>query len=184
MKYTIFDIAGENFGIDIQWVVEILKPQKLFKIPELPDFVSGVISVRGEIIPVIDLRIRFGITEKAGKQRVVLIRLEEAKVGLLVDNVTDIAEISEEKISPPPKIFKGFRAEFIKGLGQEDFYAGAKTSSSNNNNNRVIIILDIERILTSEEKIRLKRSRGKLKDEEVNPHARKSVKRSLKKDKK
>ncbi len=181
MKYTILDIADENFGIDIQWVVEILKPQKLFKIPELPDFVSGVISVRGEIIPVIDLRIRFGITEKAGKQRVVLIRLEEDKVGLLVDNVTDIAEISEEKISPPPKIFKGFRAEFIKGLGQEDFYAGAKTSNSNS---RVIIILDIERILTSEEKIRLKISRGKLKNEEVKPHGRESVKRSLKKDKK
>ncbi len=180
MKYTIFDIAGENFGIDIQGVVEILKPQKLFKIPELPDFVSGVISLREEIIPVIDLRIRFGITEKAGKQRVLLIRFEENKVGLLVDNVTDIVEISEEKISKPPKLFKGFRAELIKGLGQEHFYAGAKTSSSN----RVIIILDIERILTSEEKIRLKISRGKLKNEEVNPHGRESVERNHKKDKK
>jgi len=180
VKYTIFDIADENFGIEIQWVVEILKPQKLFKIPELPDFVSGVISVRGEIIPVIDLRIRFGITEKAGKQRVVLIRLEEAKVGLLVDNVTDIAEISKEKISKPPKLFKGFRAEFIKGLGQEHSYVGTKTSNSN----RVIIILDIERILTSEEKIKLKRSRGKLKNEKVNPHGRESVRRRLKKDKK
>ncbi|VAX34350.1 Positive regulator of CheA protein activity (CheW) [hydrothermal vent metagenome] len=179
MKYTIFDIADENFGIDIQGVVEILKPQKLFKIPELPDFVSGVISVRGEIIPVIDLRIRFGITEKAGKQRVVLIRLEENKVGLLVDNVTDIVEISEEKISKPPKLFKGFRAEFIKGLGQEHSYVGAKPS-----NNKVIIILDIKRILTSEEKIKLKTSREILKNEEVNPHGRESVKRSLKKDKK
>ena len=180
MKYTIFDIADENFGIDIQGVVEILKPQKLFKIPELPDFVSGVISVRGEIIPVIDMRIRFGITEKAGKQRVVLIRLEENKVGLLVDNVTDIVEISEEKISKPPKLFKEFRAEFIKGLGQEHSCVGAKPS----NNNKVIIILDIKRILTSEEKIKLKTSREILKNEEVTPHGREGVKRSLKKNKK
>ena len=150
----------------------------MFKIPELPDFVSGVISVRGEIIPVIDLRIRFGITEKAGKQRVVLIRLEGNKVGLLVDNVTDIAEISEEKISKPPKLFKGFKAEFIKGLCQKHFHAGAETS------NKVIIILDIERILTSEEKIKLKRTRGKLNNENLNPHGRESAKREHKKDKK
>ena len=72
MKYTILDIADENFGIDIQGVVEILKPLKLCKIPELPDFVSGVITVRGEIIPVIDLRIRFGITEKSGDRKSVV----------------------------------------------------------------------------------------------------------------
>ncbi len=180
MKYTILDIADENFGIDIQGVVEILKPLKLCKIPELPDFVSGVITVRGEIIPVIDLRIRFGITEKSGKQRIVLIRLEEDKVGLLVDNVTDIVEISEEKISKPPKVFKGFRAEFIKGLGQKDAYVGTKTSNSN----KVIIILDIKRILTSEEKIRLKRSRKKLKTEEVSPHGRERVKRRPEKERK
>ncbi|VAX33446.1 hypothetical protein MNBD_NITROSPIRAE02-989 [hydrothermal vent metagenome] len=159
MRYTIFDIADENFGIDIQWVVEIRKSQKMHKIPEFPDFIAGVISVRGEIIPVVDMRIRFGISEKAGKQRIVLIRLEEDKVGLLVDNVTDIVEISEEKISKPPRLFKGFRAEFIKGLGQEDAYVGTKTSRSN----KVIIILDIERILTSEEKIRLNSFKEKTK---------------------
>ncbi|NOY40189.1 MAG: purine-binding chemotaxis protein CheW [Nitrospirae bacterium] len=180
MRYTIFDIADENFGIDIQLVVEILKSREMHKIPDLPDFVSGVINVRGEIIPVVDMRIRFGITEKAGKQRILLIRLEEDKIGLLVDNVMDIVKISEEKISKPPNLFKGFRAEFIKGLGQEDTYVGAKTSRSN----KVIIILDIERILTSEEKIRLKSSREKLKNEEVSPHRRESVKRSIKTDKK
>ncbi len=179
MRYTIFKIAEDNFGIEIQRVVEIIKPLKLNKIPELPDFVSGVISVRGEIIPVIDMRIRFGITEKADKQRIVLIRLEEDKVALLVDNVTDIVEIPEEKITSPPKLFKGFRAEFIKGLGLEHCRAGAKASNSN----KVIILLDIIRILTSEEKIKLKTSRKKLKTEEVNPHARESVKRSLKRDK-
>jgi len=154
MRYTIFDIAGEDFGIEIQGVVEILKPQKLCKIPELPDFVSGVISLRGEIIPVIDMRVRFGITETADKHRIVLIRIEGEKVGLIVDNVTDIVEIPEKKISRPPKLFKGFRAEFIEGLCRD----GAKPSD----NSKVIIILDIERILTSEEKIRLKTSRKKL----------------------
>ena len=151
MRYTVFKIESELFGVDIHRVVEILNPRKYYKIPELPDFICGVINVRGDIIPVIDVRIRFGIAEKASKQRILLLRLEGDRIGLLVDDVTEIMEIPEGKISKPPKLFKGFRTEFIKGLGQGD------------GGDRVIIILDIEKVLSTEEKVKLKISKEKLK---------------------
>ncbi|NOZ26151.1 MAG: purine-binding chemotaxis protein CheW [Nitrospirae bacterium] len=158
MKYAIFEIAGESFGIGIDRVVEILKYQDLHRIPELPDFVSGVINVRGEVVPVIDMRLRFGIAEEARRHRIILVRMEGDKVGLVVDDVTDIVEIPEDGISSPPKLFKGFRAEFMKGLCQGRSDSGTGPAG----NGKVIIILDMERILTSSEKIMLSTSRKKL----------------------
>jgi purine-binding chemotaxis protein CheW len=147
MKYTLFTVGEESFGVEIHRVAEILNPLRLHKIPELPAFVSGVVKIRGEIIPVIDMRDRFGVKNLSGKYRVMIVRLGDDKIGLHVDNVTGILEIPDERISRPPGFFKGFRAEFIKGIGhvKED---------------RIVIILDIEKVLTTEEKIEL-RSTGK-----------------------
>jgi purine-binding chemotaxis protein CheW len=143
-KFTIFTIGNELFGMGIARVVEILKIQKIFSIPGLPEFLSGVMSVRGNIIPVIDLRRRFGLKSSGTKERIIIARYGEEKIGFLVDEIKEILSLSPEEIKPPPSIFKGFKTEYLTGLG--------KHAES------IIILLNIDNLLTSEEKIQLKES--------------------------
>jgi len=146
-KFAVFKIGKEDFGVNISRVVEILKSQKIFFLPELPDFISGVINVRGEVIPLLDLRKRFGMnvggTEKC---RIIVVRYEDEKIGLLVDEIDKIIPFSPEEISAPPAMFKGLRTEYLIGLGKKE--------------DRIVILLNIEKLLTSEEKIILKESTG------------------------
>jgi purine-binding chemotaxis protein CheW len=147
-KFTVFRIANEIFGISIERVVEIMKPQKVFSIPGLPGFLSGVMSVRGSIIPLIDLRRRFGVDPSGKKERVVVTRFGKEKIGFLVDEIREILGLASEEISDPPSFFKGFKTEYVTGLGRKD--------------DSIIILLNIDSLLTSEEKIRLTESIEKL----------------------
>ena len=149
-KFTIFKIGDELFGIGIERVVEILKVQKIFTIPGLPEFLSGVMSVRGNIVPVIDLRRRFGIKPSGNKERIIIVRYGEEKISFLVDDIKEILSLSPEQIRTPPSIFKGFKTEYLTGLGKHG--------------ERIIILLNIDRLLTSEEKIILKESIGLLEE--------------------
>ena len=143
-KYTIFKIGEEVFGIGIDRVVEILKSQKVFSIPGLPEFLSGVMSVRGYIVPVMDLRCRFGVQPAGGKERVIMVRYGKEKIGFLVDDIREILFLAPEEIRTPPSIFKGFRTEYLTGLGKHG--------------EGIIILLNIDNLLTSDEKIRLRES--------------------------
>jgi purine-binding chemotaxis protein CheW len=143
-KFTIFTIGDEIFGMGIERIVEILKLQKIFTIPGLPEFLSGVMSVRGNIVPVIDLRRRFGLKPSGKKERIIMVRYGKEKIGFLVDDIKEILSLSPEEIRTPPSIFKGFKTEYLTGLG--------KHAES------IIILLNIDNLLTSEEKIQLKES--------------------------
>jgi purine-binding chemotaxis protein CheW len=147
-KFTVFRISDEIFGISIARVVEIIKPQKVFSIPGLPDFLSGVMSVRGSVIPLIDLRRRFGVNPTGKKERIIVTRFGEEKIGFLVDEIREILALPAEEISAPPSFFKGFKAEYVNGLGRK--------------NDSIIILLDIDRLLSSEERIQLAESIGML----------------------
>lgn len=147
-KFTVFKIGNEEFGISINNVVEILRTQRVFPLPELPVFLSGVINVRGDVIPVLDLRIRFGVDtsqmsekNRKKKERVIIFRYEDSKLGLLTDEIEEIVSIAPEDISPPPPLFKGLRTEYLSGLGKKD--------------ERIIILLNLGKLLTAEEKIAL-----------------------------
>ncbi|MBI5101459.1 MAG: chemotaxis protein CheW [Nitrospirae bacterium] len=145
-KFAVFRISDEVFGIAIERVVEIIKVQKVFTIPGLPGFLSGVMNVRGLVVPLIDLRKRFGMEPSGKKERIIVVRFEQEKVGFLVDEILDILPISQEEMTRPPSIFRGFKTEFITGLGRKD--------------NNIIILLNIDNLLTSEERIMLKESIG------------------------
>ena len=149
-KFTIFKIGDEIFGIGIESVVEILKVQKIFTIPGLPEFLSGVMSVRGSIVPVIDLRRRFGIKPSGNKERIIIVRYGQEKISFLVDDIKEILSLSPEEIRTPPSIFKGFKTEYLTGLGKHG--------------ERIIILLNIDSLLTSEEKIILRESIGLLEE--------------------
>jgi purine-binding chemotaxis protein CheW len=147
-KFAVFRISDELFGIDIERVVEVIRTQKVFSVPGLPNFLSGVMSVRGTVIPLIDLRRRFGLNPSGEKERIIITRFEQEKIGFLVDEVKDILSLAPEEISSPPSIFKGFKTEYVTGLGK---MKGA-----------IIILLNIDNLLTSAEKIMLEESLGLL----------------------
>ncbi len=149
-KFTVFNISDETFGIAIERVVEILRVQKVFSLPGLPEFLSGVMSVRGSIMPLIDLRRRFGMKPAGRKERIIIVRFEKEKLGFLVDEIKEILLLSPEEITAPPSIFKGFKTEYLTGLGKKD--------------DRIIILLNIDNLLTSEERIILKESIGNLEE--------------------
>lgn len=147
-KFAVFKIADEVFGITIDRVVEIIKVQKVFTIPGLPGFLSGVMNVRGLVVPLIDLRRRFGAEPSGRKERIIIVRFDTEKIGFLVDEIREILSLAPEEMTRPPSIFKGFRTEYITGLGRKG--------------DSLIILLNIDNLLTSEEKIILKESIGML----------------------
>jgi purine-binding chemotaxis protein CheW len=149
-KFTIFKLGDEMFGLGIEKVIEILKVQKIFTIPGLPDFLSGVMSVRGNVVPIIDLRRRFGLKPAGKKERIIMVRYGKEKIGFLVDDIKEILALSSEEIRIPPSIFKGFKTEYLTGLGKHG--------------ESIIILLNIDSLLTSEEKIKLKESVELLED--------------------
>ncbi len=150
MKHLIFTIKDEKFAIDIMRIVEILNPIDVHTIPELPHFIDGVINLRGSVIPIINMRKRFDIETSSDKSRIIIIKFDDEFIGLIVDKVLEIKEIEPEKIKKPSRLFKGFRAEFIKGI-------------ANLYKNDVVIIMDIDRVLTTEERVKIKESRKRLK---------------------
>jgi len=149
-KFTIFNIGEDTFGIDIASVVEIIKVQKIFSIPGLPGFLTGVMSVRGIVMPVIDLRLRFGMKPSGRKERIILVRFGHERIGFLVDGISEILMLEGPDIHPAPSLFRGFKAEYLTGLGKKG--------------EQIILLLNIDNLLTSEEKIWLKESKAMLED--------------------
>ncbi len=145
-KFAVFKIGGEDFGVEINRIVEILKTQKIHSLPDLPDFLSGVVTVRGEVIPLLNLKKRFGFESSAEREHILIIKCDSEKIGLLVDEIKEIIPLATEEITVPPSIFKGLKRRYLTGLGKKG--------------DRIIILLNIDDLLTSEEKIMLKESEG------------------------
>lgn len=140
-KVAVAYAGTEQFGIDINRVVEILKPQRIYVMPQLPSFLAGVVNIRGEVIPLLDLRKRFGISISSGKERIVVVRTDGEKVGFLVDGVKEIMDLKPEEITQPPSMFKGLKTEYLTGIGRKD--------------EQIIILLNIDTLLSAEERIQM-----------------------------
>ncbi len=153
MKFAVFTIGREAFGIEINRVIEILHRQKVYTLPEFPEFLSGVITVRGEVIPLLDLRKRFGISSADERELTIIARYDKEKIGLIVDTVEEIVTLRSGEIIDPPTIFKGLKKKYLTGIGKKD--------------DRIIIVLNLDFLLSSEEKIMLKES-----EEMLEEHAR------------
>ena len=138
-KFLLFGIKEEIYGIDIRYVTEIGVMQKITAIPDFPDSIIGVINLRGKIIPVIDMRKRFSFEKKAYDDRtcIIVVDLDEMKVGLIVDTVMEVTTIPDELIDPPPSIHSGVKNQYIEGLGKID--------------KKVIILLGAKKLLYEDE---------------------------------
>ncbi|MDM8535505.1 chemotaxis protein CheW [Desulfobacterales bacterium HSG17] len=142
-QYLTFKLADEIFAINVIQVREVLDLSTITKVPGTPDFMRGVINVRGSVVPVMDLRLKFGLskTENSLDTRIVVMELslegEITVLGTLADSVNEVIDLESAQIEPPPKIGMRWKTEFIKGIGKR--------------NDMFIIILDIDRVFSSDE---------------------------------
>jgi purine-binding chemotaxis protein CheW len=134
-KYLTFLLGSEDYGIEIRFVTEIIGIQKITVIPEMPDYIKGVINLRGKIIPVMDVRMRFRMEPRAYDERtcVVVVNINDSSVGLVVDTVREVADIPESHIEPAADLNRSGGNSFIQGIGKIG--------------NDIKIILDVGRIL-------------------------------------
>lgn len=119
-RFLIFSLGQEDYGIEIKYVMEIIRLQSITQVPELPDYVKGVINLRGKIIPVMDVRLRFQKEEQEYDNRtcIIIVDIQETSLGLVVDRVSEVLTIPEEQIASPPQVTKGFHHKYIKGVGK------------------------------------------------------------------
>jgi purine-binding chemotaxis protein CheW len=119
-KYLIFHLAGEDYGLDIAYVTEIIGIQKITEVPDMPEFIRGVINLRGKVIPVMDVRGRFGFEFKEYDERtcIIVVDMTDMAVGLVVDQVQEVLDIPEENIEPPPSTGKNDRSDYVSGMGK------------------------------------------------------------------
>ncbi len=141
-QYLTFSVAGQVFGIGILAIKEIIQHGAVSHVPMMPDFIRGVINLRGAVVPVVDLAARFhGRQAEAGRRScIVIVEMREdgsiQDVGILVDSVSAVLEITPEEIEPPPAFGAGIKSDFIRGMGKV--------------NGRFVILLDVVRVLGTE----------------------------------
>lgn len=139
--YLIFSVNTESYGVKIEHVTEIVGVQKIIQVPDVPSYVKGVINLRGSVIPVIDIRMRFNMAVRAYDDRTVIIVLEHQniKTGLIVDGVNDVTEISSEEISSPPQQGASTKSS-ITGVGQKQ--------------DNIYFLLDVAALLYAEQQMK------------------------------
>jgi purine-binding chemotaxis protein CheW len=134
-----FVVENEEFGVDILKVQEIIRTVEITRVPKSPDFVEGVINLRGKIVPVIDLRRRFGIDKKAhdNETRIIVVELPDKVVGFLVDKVKEVIRVEKSIIEAPPELTTNVDTNYITGVAKLQ--------------DRLLILLDLDRVLSNEE---------------------------------
>jgi purine-binding chemotaxis protein CheW len=139
IQQVCFKLGREEFGVDILKVREIVRYQEIARVPQTSDFIAGVINLRGNIIPVIDLRKKVGLPniQKDDRTRIIVFYVAEKLVGMIVDRVDRVIRLRQEQIEPPPDIGLGKIQEFVSGVGKVE--------------NGLFILLNTEKLLTDEE---------------------------------
>ena len=134
-EYLCFRVAHEEYAISIMAIKEIVKPRDVTEVPRMPPFITGVISLRGVIIPVMDMRLRLSlpVSAAAGKERIIVLRKDSGFCGVLVDEVIQVARINKSALEDPPAVLDGIDRDFVTGLGHYD--------------NRLLILLNLATIL-------------------------------------
>ncbi|HBG08710.1 MAG: chemotaxis protein CheW [Limnochordia bacterium] len=142
-QLVVFRLHNEEFGVEITDVREIVKPRHITRLPHVADYIEGVTNLRGEVIPVICLRKRFGLEpqEETQDTRIIMLEINDGMVGFIVDAVTETLRLPEDAIEPPPSSIAGLRADYLAGVGKID--------------DRLLILLDVDKILSTDEKIQL-----------------------------
>lgn len=139
LQLVTFSIGEEEFGVNILKVQEINRTMEITKVPRSPEFVEGVINLRGKVIPIIDLRRRFGLSSKPEDKdtRIIVIEINSVIVGFVVDAVSEVLRIPASTVEPPPPVVAGVESDYISGVGQLK--------------DRLLIMLDLDKLLSTED---------------------------------
>ncbi|HET6419574.1 MAG TPA: chemotaxis protein CheW [Geobacteraceae bacterium] len=134
-KYLCFRVAAEEYAVSLMDIKEIIKPRETTEIPHVPAFVKGIISLRGMIVPILDMRLRLGFppSSDTAKDRFVIVKRGEGFCGLLVDEVYQVINLDQQPIERPPTVLEGTDREFVKGIGRKD--------------ENIYILMDLEKVM-------------------------------------
>lgn len=137
-EFVTFRLNQEYYGINIQNVENIEKVLPITRIPHTINYVKGVVNLRGIIVPVVDLRVRFGLLKKPNtdESRIIIVNLDDNKIGMLVDSSSEVLQITDEDIDASPNVKKEFNNEFVKNIGKK--------------NGRIIMLIDLYKVLNIE----------------------------------
>ncbi|SDJ99482.1 chemotaxis protein CheW [Natronincola ferrireducens] len=143
-QYVIFKLCGEEYGVEINHVQEITEYKKATKVPNVPSFIEGIINLRGNITPIVSLKKKFNLEEGEIQEnnRIIIINLKNKHVGFIVDDASQVLTMEEKQIENPPELLTGIDRQYITGIGKVE--------------EKIIILLDLEKILTEEEKEEIK----------------------------
>ena len=138
VKLVTFKLRGEEYSFEIDCVQEVRRMRKVVRVPEVPDFVEGIIKLRGKVIPVVNLRKRLGLEAKGHEKstRIIIVKVEDHTLGLIVDSVEEVSSIPREEIDPPDSVLTN--VDFLKGVGKDP--------------GRMSLIVDIKKLLGLEVK--------------------------------
>jgi purine-binding chemotaxis protein CheW len=139
LQLVSFTLGKEEFGIDILKVQEINRTSQVTRVPNSPHFIEGVINLRGKVIPIVDLRKRFGMStwQHDKNTRIIVVEVLSKTVGFIVDSVREVLRIPQSVVDPPPPIVAGISSDYIEGVGKMD--------------DRLLILLNLEKALSSSE---------------------------------
>lgn len=137
-KFLTFFLAGEEYGIEILSVHEIIGLMPITSVPGTPDYICGVINLRGKVIPIVDIRKKFGMDFKEYNSEtcIIVVNVQGVEAGAVVDRVSEVLNIADEDIEPPPSFGKGVHVDFIMGIGKSQ--------------SKVKILLDIDRVISTD----------------------------------
>jgi purine-binding chemotaxis protein CheW len=143
VQVVSFRLGGEEYGVDIAQVQEIIRMVEITHVPRAPHFMEGVINLRGQLIPIIDLRTRFGMSriDPTKSTRIVVTEIGSKRVGIVVDSVSEVLNIPIENVEAAPEMVAGVGTEYIQGVGKLG--------------ERLIIMLDLTMVISTEEKQQL-----------------------------
>lgn len=141
-KYLTFFLSGEEYGLEILKVSEIIGMQSITRVPRTPDFVRGVINLRGKVIPITDLRVKFGMNSDTHDEScIIVVQLRDMQMGIVVDRVSEVVALTEAEIADSPEFGAGVQTDLLLGIGKSG--------------DRVKLLLDIDKVLTSTEIVQL-----------------------------
>ena len=139
-QFISFSVGEEEYGLELLRVKEVIRIREITWLPKAPSFVKGIINLRGDVIPIIDLRDKFGLEPKEATSttRVIVVEVEGRLMGMVVDSASQVVRIPADQIDPPPPVLGGFSQEFITGVGKLE--------------DKLIILLNADAVLTVEER--------------------------------